>query len=227
MSEIENREPRLPVVYRDDHLLVVNKPTGLLAQADYSGDPDVLTLARQQTGDEGLRLAHRLDRPTSGLMVLARTKAAAQGLSRQFRERHAEKRYLAVVEGAWEGWGEAVDYLAREGDRSVVVEAAHDGAQRAALTWRVAASDDDLSLIDVLLETGRKHQIRAQVAERGHPVWGDARYGAERAFPAGGIALHAFELAVEHPAEGRVARWQAAPPGGWGGRFAGIIAAIV
>jgi len=112
VSEIENREPRLPVVYRDDHLLVVNKPTGLLAQADYSGDPDVLTLARQQTGDEGLRLAHRLDRPTSGLMVLARTKAAAQGLSRQFRERHAEKRYLAVVEGAWEGWGEAVDYLA-------------------------------------------------------------------------------------------------------------------
>lgn len=171
--------PHLHVIHRDDHLLVVRKPAGLLAQADYSGDPDVLTLARRQTDDAALRLVHRLDRPTSGLMVLARTRSAAAHLSEQFRERHAEKRYLAVVERAWKGWGEAVDYLIREGDQSRVVEAEHPDAQRAALTWRVLASEDNLSLIDVQLETGRKHQIRAQMAERGHPVWGDERYGGE------------------------------------------------
>lgn len=220
----------LDVVHRNEDLLVVHKPAGLLAQADHTGDPDVFSLVKKRLRGEReeapfLGLVHRLDRPTSGLMVLACSREAARHLSRQFRERHVEKRYLAIVEGTCDDFGRAVDYLRKEEGTVYVVDAGTDGARRAVLTWRTLARRDGLSLLDVELETGRSHQVRVQLAHRDAPIWGDTRYGAQRPFEHGGIALHAYLLGVEHPSEGRIRRWTAAPH--WDEHFAREIEALL
>lgn len=218
----------LDVLYLDNHLLVVNKPPGLLAQADHTGDPDVLTLGKAwlkarfgKPGRVFLGLVHRLDRPASGVMVLARTSKAAARLSDQFRRRLPEKRYLALVEGVWTGAGTAVDHLVKAGRTVRVVPATHPGARRAELAWRVLATDEAerLSLVEVRLETGRPHQVRVQLAHRGHPLLGDFRYGASRPLDGRNLALHAYRLGIEHPTRRVPMHWVAPPPAAWGARF--------
>ena len=222
---------KLEPLYVDRHLLVVVKPPGLLSQADRTGDPDLLAQARElltrehgETGPVYLGLVHRLDRPASGVMVLARTTKAARRLGEQFRHREAEKRYFALVEGEWTGWGTAVDYLAKEDRQVRVVPAGHAAAQRAELTWRVLESGNELSLVEVELKTGRSHQVRVQLASRGHPILGDMRYGAARELDGHNLALHAYLLGVEHPLHRKRMRWTASPPVTWSGHFDQVIA---
>lgn len=212
----------LDVLHDDEVLLVVNKPPGLLSQADRTGDPDVLTLGKAwlQQKDEApaepfLGLVHRLDRPASGLMVLARTPAAARDLSRQFRERTVTKHYLALVEGTRTGIGTCTDYLAKDGRSVRVVAPEHPSGRRAELAWQSLAQSGGLSLLQVRLQTGRRHQIRAQLAHAGHPIVGDMRYGATRELDGRNLALHAYELALEHPTERVGMRWTARPPTSW------------
>lgn len=212
----------LNVVYCDDALLVVNKAPGQLAQADRTEDPDVLTLGRQwlerekgTAPDAYLGLVHRLDRPASGLMVLARTSEAAKHLSRQFRERTVTKRYLALVEGTAAGIGTLVDYVQKDGRHMRIVTPDEPDAQRAALEWQSLAQDAGLSLIQVRLRTGRRHQIRVQLAHHGHPIVGDLRYGATQELDGQNLALHAYHLALEHPTAETGMRWQVSPPESW------------
>lgn len=216
----------LPVCYLDRHLLVINKPPGLLSQADRTGDPDVVTLGKELLKEKGegdrnpyLGLVHRLDRPASGVMVLARTSKAARRLSEQFRQRHPDKRYLAIVEGEVEGWDTCVDYLVKEDQQVRTVEPEHPGAQRAELDWQALAQDRGLSLLLVRPKTGRPHQIRVQLATRGWPLLGDFRYRATREFDGKNLALHAYHLRVEHPVEKKGVAWIAAPPPAWNGYF--------
>lgn len=216
----------LDVVHHDDALLVVNKAPGQLAQADRTGDPDVLTLGRRwlaaQAGaapDGYLGLVHRLDRPASGLMVLARTPAAAKALSRQFRERTVTKRYLALVEGTLTGIGTCADYLQADGRTVRVVAPTDPSAQQAELQWQSLAQADARSLLQVRLRTGRRHQIRVQLAHAGHPLVGDFRYGATQELDGQNLALHAYHLALEHPTTHTGVRWQAAPPSNWAARL--------
>jgi len=211
----------LDVVYCDDALLVVNKPPGVLSQADATGDPDVLALAKawlaheQNTPpDPFLGLVHRLDRPASGLMVLARTSDAARHLSRQFRERTVTKRYLALVEGPLSGVGRREDYLLRDGRHMRVGSPQHADAQRAVLEWQ-SMGPGDTSLVQVRLHTGRRHQIRVQLAHHGHPILGDFRYGATTELDGRNLALHAYHLAVDHPAREQGMRWVVRPPACW------------
>jgi tRNA pseudouridine32 synthase/23S rRNA pseudouridine746 synthase/23S rRNA pseudouridine1911/1915/1917 synthase len=211
----------LDVLECDRHVLVINKPPGLLSQADRTGDPDVLSLAREHIDaakkDGGkARLVHRLDRPASGVMVLARSSNAARNLSRQFREHTIEKRYLALVEGRVTGIGQCVDYLLKENQQVRVVSADHPDGKRAELSWQSVAQSGGLSLLQVQLQTGRPHQIRVQLSERGHPICGDLRYGATRELDGQNLALHSFYLAVEHPVEHVGCSWAAAPPDAWG-----------
>lgn len=224
----------MDVVHQDRHLLVVNKPPGLLAQADRTGDPDVLSLGKaylkahaEKEGAVYLGLVHRLDRPASGLMVLARTSKAARRLSKQFRERLPEKRYLAIVEGRCEGWDTCTDFLVKENRQVRVVQAEHPGAKYAELTWQALARAEGLSLLLVRLKTGRPHQIRVQLATRGFPILGDLRYGAAREMDGRNLALHAYHLRLEHPVRRKGVAWTVPPPEAWGGRFREGIARLL
>lgn len=219
-------ERDLSIVHEDNHLLVVNKPAGVLAQGDHTGDPTLLDAARAylkrvyaKPGNVYLGLVHRLDRPVSGVMVLARTSKAAGRLSRQFREGTVGKRYLAVVEGACEpGPVRLVHHLAATGDHRGVTHAAVEpfaGSKLAELRYHVVERNQDRSLLAVELITGRRHQIRAQLALAGHPVWGDVKYGARRRADLDGIGLHAVRLEFAHPVGGSPLRCEAPVPDGW------------
>lgn len=227
----------MDVLYLDNHLLAVAKPPGLLVQGDATGDPDLLTRAKaylkerfDKPGDVFVGLVHRLDRPTSGVVCLARTSKAASRLSDQFRRRVPEKRYLAVVRGALgggPGWTEHVVGIDKGGGGSVDVVAPGDG-QRSALRVRTVARAAGRSLLEVALLTGRKHQIRATLAHLGAPVLGDFRYGDDAPFADGrGVALHALRLTLEHPTKREPVTFVAPPPPAWAGLFEDAVASAV
>lgn len=214
----------IPVLYQDNHLLVVVKPPNLPTQADSSGDPDLLGILKGYIGEKYhkpgavyLGLVHRLDRPVGGAMVFARTSKAAARLSEAFRTHAQDRRYLAVAEGAFDGALELTDYLIKDGRTGMVRAVAADtpGAKRAQLVSRPLAQRDNLTLADVELFTGRAHQIRVQHAHAGHPLWGDMRYG--HGAPGRQIALWAYRLVLEHPTRREALRFSARPPesGAW------------
>jgi 23S rRNA pseudouridine1911/1915/1917 synthase len=216
--------PSWPVLYLDNHLLGLYKPAGLLVQGDETGEVSLLELGKlwlkehfQKPGLVYLGMVHRLDRPVGGVVLFARTSKAAGRLSSQFREGSVQKRYLAVVEGIpKERSGRLVHYIER-GERvsSRILSRPTANAQEARLIYRVLDVSGDLSLIEVVLETGRKHQIRLQMAHIGHPVLGDLRYGASAPMPQKQIALFAIELNVAHPTKGVPVSIQSPLPVGW------------
>ena len=200
-------DPRWPVIHEDNHLLAVYKPSGLLVQGDRTGDVCLLDLGKRwlkeryhKPGKVFLAMVHRLDRPVAGVVLFARTSKAAGRLSRQFRERTVEKRYLAVVHGrvSCES-GRLIHHIERRDRMSRVVPAPSDLSREARLRYTVLGTDREASLLRVCLETGRRHQIRIQLAQMGHPILGDLRYGAETPLPDRQIALLAHELRVDHP----------------------------
>lgn len=217
----------LDVLYVDNHLLVINKPPGLLSQADATGDADVLSLSKtyvkerfDKPGNVFLGLVHRLDRPASGVMALARTSKAAARLSEQFRMRTPSKHYLAIVEGHASIDGQVTDYLRKDDQRHVhVVSASTPGAQRAELDAQVIARGQrdghPVSLIFLDLGTGRSHQIRVQLAHRGHPIVGDFRYGSTQPLDGKNLALHACRLSLDHPTRRERMTWTAFPASTW------------
>lgn len=214
--------PEVPVpriVYEDEQIVVVVKPAGVLSQPDETGDAAVADRVAEMLGDASSFLApvHRLDRPVSGLLLLARDAESARSLSESFRERQVQKRYLAVVEGEWEGGGLLRDYLVRSGRDARVVagDDAGSDAKEARLQYRVLASGDGTALVDAHLKTGRRHQVRVQMASAKHPIVGDKRYGASTGFEGRSIALHAYRLQFRHPARPELMDFAARPPETW------------
>lgn len=210
----------MQLLHSDNHLLVVYKPGGLPVQADATGDPDLLTVAKawvaQQFAKPGavwLGLVHRLDRPARGVVVLARTSKAAARLSVQFRERSTEKTYRVVVHGQPQG-PELLEHWLESDERGARTVQAGQG-KLARLTWRLLATRGDLSLLEIDLETGRKHQIRCQLAAIGCPVLGDLRYGAKAPLPDRNIALLAARLTLDHPTTRERLTFDAPEPPGW------------
>lgn len=222
------QHPNLPneltVLYEDNHCLAVYKPGGVLTAGDKTGDRSVLDKARQyikekyhKPGNVYLGVVHRLDRPVSGVVLLARTSKAAARLTEQFRTRTVTKVYWAVVEGAPpQPSAELVDYLVKDKVKNIVtrVDRATPGAQQASLGYRVVRQTGRYSVLEITLMTGRSHQIRVQLAGRGSPVAGDVKYGAQRLW-AGRIALHAYSLEFIHPVRGTSVRVEAPPPADW------------
>jgi len=218
------RNPQLDVLYEDNHLLVVNKPAGLATMGTAAGQESLWTLAKQyvkrkynKPGNVYLGVVSRLDAPVTGAVVLARTSKAARRLTEQFRAGEVEKVYWALVERAIEPpEGQCVNWLAKDeaAGRMRAVGPKTPGAREARLAYRRLRTLDGVCLIEVRLETGRKHQIRVQLAERGHPVLGDMKYGSHRAFPAG-IALHARRLALLHPVGRQRLEIEAPLPASW------------
>lgn len=215
--------PRWPVFYEDNHLLVLYKPAGLRMQRDHTGKPDLIDLAgawlkerHAKPGRVFVGLVHRLDTPVAGVVVLARTSKAAARLSAQFREGKIRKHYLAVVQGRPpEDNGRLAHRLVRDGRLSRPVPADSGNGRAAALSYRLLDSDASGSLLEILLETGRRHQIRAQLASVGCPIAGDRAYGADRALADGRIALLARRLGLAHPTRNIEMVFQAPLPQGW------------
>ena len=192
------------VIYEDNHLLVVEKPINVPMQEDDSKDKDLLTICKeyikekyQKPGEAYLGLVHRLDRPTSGVCVFARTSKAASRLSKQIQDHTFKKTYLAVVEeNNLEGQGHFEDYLLKD-NKTNMVKVDKNG-KLAILDYEVLKRKDNLALVKVYLKTGRSHQIRVQFASRNHALWGDQRYN-KKAIVSEQIALHAYSIEFEHP----------------------------
>lgn len=190
------------------------QPTAVAWAADY------LKRKYAKPGNVFVGVVSRLDSFVTGVLVLARTSKAAARLTKQFHERLATKRYWAVVEGELRSaqWQLATDWIVKNDSlhRMVAVGANSrlNGAQEARLRWKSLAQSGSQSLLEVDLLTGRKHQIRLQLAELGHPIVGDSKYGARTTFP-DSIALHAHYLSISHPTRDEVLTFHAAMPSSW------------
>jgi len=204
---------RLQVLYEDNHLLVVLKPAGVLIQGDSTGDTTLLEFSKayikekyKKPGNVFLGLVHRLDRPTEGVVVFARTSKAAARLSEQFRSRKVRKTYLALVEGTVkEDCGTLTHCLwnNREKKRTEVCRHGTAGGREARLEYRVLRRAGGMTLVEVTPLSGRKHQIRAQFAAVDHPVAGDTKYGAAKKPLGQNIALAAVKIEFAHPTTGK------------------------
>jgi 23S rRNA pseudouridine1911/1915/1917 synthase len=214
--------PRLEILYEDNHLLVIVKPVNLPVQGDASGDVDLLSLVKadlkeryQKPGRVFAGLVHRLDRPVGGVMVFAKTSKAAARLAEQIRVHQFKKLYYAVVRGRPAvAAGRLVDYLRKDPQTNTVqlVAATEPGARQAVLDYQVMAATAELSLVQINLRTGRPHQIRAQMAALGHPLYGDQKYGAGVNRPGEQIALWATYLAFKHPTKAEQLEFVSKPP---------------
>lgn len=202
----------MELIYQDDDIVVCLKPARVLSTDEPGGVPE---LVRQELGDlnADVRTVHRLDRVVGGLMVLARSAAAASELSRQVREDAFEKEYLAVVHGTPDAAeGRLCDLLVRDKARKMTMVAKKEGkgVQPASLTYRVLSQRNGLSCVWIRLETGRTHQIRVQFASRGMPLVGERKYSTREDNCE--IALWSYRLAFTHPATGEPMEFVHQPP---------------
>ncbi len=214
----------LEVLFEDNHCLAVLKPARVLTAGDRTGDVSLLEMAReylkekyQKPGNVFVGLVHRLDRPVSGVVLFARTSKAAARLSEQFREGTVRKVYRAIVAGnVADPDGEFVDWLVKNENTNVVrsVASGSPGARKSRLRFRRLKSANGLTLLEITPETGRSHQIRVQLAVRGHPIYGDKKYGSQHALR-GAIALQAAELTFDHPTRHEPVTVTAPDPSSW------------
>jgi 23S rRNA pseudouridine1911/1915/1917 synthase len=194
----------LNILYEDNHLIVVEKPAGVLTLADKTGDPSLMDEVKKylkekykKPGNVFLGLVHRLDRPVGGVVLFAKTSKGASRLSAQFRERSVEKYYCAVVVGKpKEPSGTLVSFLKKDEKKNTVevFQKETPDAKRAELFWETILSGKKNTLLKIKLGTGRSHQIRVQLASAGHPILGDVKYGAPALLADKSIALFAASL---------------------------------
>ncbi len=190
------------ILYEDNHLIVALKPHNIPSQGDSSGDDDMLTILKayikekyNKPGNVYLGLVHRLDRPTAGVMVFARTSKAAERLSKQFLDHKVTKEYTALISGIVPDEGELNDHLIKDNARNIVSVCDSSKGKPARLSFRRVSLEGGNSRVKINLYTGRSHQIRVQFSSRGWPLIGDAKYGS------GGrdLCLFCTKLGFYHP----------------------------
>ena len=197
------------ILFEDNHILAVNKLPGQLVQGDKTGDKPLSELVKtyikdkyNKPGEVYLGVVHRIDRPTSGVVLFARTSKAAARLSEQFQHKEIDKSYWTIVQGHCEKEAQQlVNHLFKieKKNKSIVVQPDKAGAKQASLTYSTVEKGDRYTLLSVNIETGRHHQIRCQLAKMGNPVQGDVKYGAKRANKDRSISLHARSIEFTHP----------------------------
>jgi len=200
---MEDGNLMINILYEDNHLLVVEKPINIGVCLDDSLDNNLLDELKkylkekyQKPGNVYLGLVHRLDRPVGGVMVFAKTSKASSRLSEQIRTKKIEKKYYAVVCGKLEGSGKFVDKL--EKDHKKNISFVSKNGKDCSLEYKVIKSKENLTLVDIDLDTGRSHQIRVQFSSRNFPLYGDQKYN-KKAIVSEQIALFAYSLSFYHP----------------------------
>ena len=213
----------MEVLYEDNHVIVVSKPQGVPSQADESGDKDMLTMVKEyvkekynKPGEVFIGLVHRLDRPTGGVMVFARTSKAASRLAEQMKEGDFDKTYFAVVCGRpREAKGKIVSFLKKDPktNMAMIVPQTEEGAKRAELDYEVLEHNPETkrTLVKVKLYSGRGHQIRVQMKSIKCPIFGDQKYGGE-SMPKVMLNLFASELSFYHPTTKQKLIFRVYPP---------------
>ncbi len=201
------------ILFNDHHFLLANKPSGIPTQEDKTGDPSLWRLLQAYCKHD-LFLIHRIDRPVSGLVLFAKNKEAQAALSAQLTEKLFQKKYLAIVpivdlpmEGSWE------DQLIHDTkfNKSRLSDST-EKANKALLHYKVLMTLDHYRILEIQTETGRFHQIRAQLSSRNMPIKGDVKYGARRANKDRSIGLHAWQLVWQHHKTHQLIKWSVDPP---------------
>lgn len=217
----------LKVLYEDNHIIVVEKPVNIPSQGDKTGNMDMLTIIKKylkekynKPGEVYLGLVHRLDRPTGGVMVFAKTSKAAGRLSEQVRDKKMHKKYLCIVDGKLDKEKDKLtDFLLKneKTNTSKVVKEGTKNSKEAVLDYEVIKYNEEinLSVVKVNLHTGRHHQIRLQFSSRGHSLYGDQKYGTRGRGKQ--LALWAYYLSFEHPTKKELMEFEDYPEitGSW------------
>ena len=200
---------KLEVLYEDNHLLIINKPAGVLVQGDITGDLPLVELAKayikqkhKKPGAVFLGVIHRLDRPTSGAIVFARTSKALKRLNLQFKDRMTKKIYWAITKFSPSPSSNTLIHWTvrnKKQNKSYVYQKEVPESKKAILKYSEKKKLNNYSLLEIELETGRHHQIRSQLSAIGCPIKGDLKYGGSRSNPNGSIHLHARSLEILHP----------------------------
>ena len=212
----------MEVVYEDNHIIIVNKRPGEIVQGDKPGDEPLVETVRNyikekysKPGNVFCGVVHRLDRPVWGLVVFAKTSKALSRLNEMFRDGKVKKTYRAIVRNKPEQPEARLVHFIKSIERnnkSYAYTMPKDGAKEAALSYRLIGSSDRYHLLEINLETGRKHQIRVQLSSIGCPIRGDLKYGDKRSNPDGSISLQAFRIEFEHPVSHKHIRIEAPLP---------------
>lgn len=221
-------QKQIRILYEDNHLLIVDKPAGILSQADASGDPDILTMAKemirvrdQKPGNVYLGLVHRLDRNVGGVFILAKTSKAAARISEQIRKSTLKKFYVAAVEkGIRSPEGLLVHYTKKDTENRMALPARPgelEGKEARLYYKRMdePGTPEGLDLLEIELLTGRFHQIRFQLSQIGHPIAGDRRYGSRFKLDGSRLALRAIRVELVHPTRKEILKVQSPLPEGW------------
>jgi len=209
-----NTFSELSVLYEDNHLIAINKNVSDIVQGDKTGDKpitekvkDYLKKKYHKKGNVYIGLPHRLDRPVSGIVLLAKTSKALVRLNKMFQAKDVKKIYWAIVKGIPEKEQDGLEnFLIRnpKQNKSYISNERKKNAKKAILFYKKIAQSDRYSLLEITLKTGRHHQIRAQLAHIGFPIKGDLKYGYDRSNPDKGISLHARKLSFLHPVKNEI-----------------------
>lgn len=201
----------LDIIYEDNHLIAINKSVGDLVQGDNTGDEPLSEKVKiyikkkyNKPGNVYLGVVHRLDRPTSGVLIFAKTSKALSRLNKQFSERETKKTYWAMVKNKPTNPEKRLEHFLKRNhkqNKSYAYPKEIPESKKAVLTYKILKSLKHYHLLEIDLETGRHHQIRAQLSHIGCPIKGDLKYGAKRSNPDGGIHLHARKLCFTHPVQ--------------------------
>lgn len=199
----------MTVLYEDNHIIIVNKTCSEIVQGDKTGDKPLSEIVKEylkkkynKPGNVFCGVTHRLDRPTSGIVIFAKTSKSLSRLNEMFKTKDIKKTYWAIVKKSpKESTGTLQNYLVRneKQNKSYAYDVEKPNSKKAILHYQIISRSDNYNLLEIDLETGRHHQIRCQLAKIGCPIKGDLKYGAERSNPDGGISLHARHISFIHP----------------------------
>ena len=219
---MHSTKDNLQILFEDNHLIIINKRVGDIVQGDKTGDKplsevvkDYIAIAYQKPGKVFLGVVHRLDRPTTGIVIFAKTSKALERMNKMLREKQVKKTYWALVEGNPDLSEATLKHYLRKNpknNKSTAFSKETKDAKNAVLHYTTLLKLDRYSLLEINLETGRHHQIRCQLSVSGHPIKGDLKYGSKRSNQNGGIHLHAIKIEFNHPVKKELLSVQAPLP---------------